>query len=130
MAVAPAADPATGIPESPATLNRFRHTVASLLRSGAILALLLMVAGLGLAYATGGSVLSPGSLAGRSVAGALRSGGPSALILAGLIVLVLTPVARVGASFAMFTMARDRPFMAITALVLVLLAGTVLVGVL
>jgi uncharacterized membrane protein len=48
---------------------------------------------------------------------------------AGLIVLIATPVARVVASVVDFTMSRDWTFTALTALVLVILLGSLMVAI-
>jgi len=109
-------------------MPRFRHLVGWVLRGGVVLAAILLMAGLILAYANGSSVSSPSSLTRATFAHTLASGGPSGLLLAGLLVLVLTPVARVALSCVSFALARDSPFVAITALVLSLLTGTIVVG--
>jgi uncharacterized membrane protein len=57
----------------------------------------------------------------RSVSGVIHNAGPSncpAVIQLGLLVLILTPVARVAFSLAGFAMERDRTYMALTAIVL------------
>jgi uncharacterized membrane protein len=111
----------------PASLRRF---VGHLLRGGVLLSAALMVGGLADGYATGRSVGLPTRLTGGTLVRLLSAGGPEALLLAGLLVLVLTPVARVVISFLEFLSVGDRAFAAITAIVLALLAGTAIVGVL
>ncbi|MEW6045060.1 MAG: DUF1634 domain-containing protein [Bacillota bacterium] len=64
---------------------------------------------------------------GDVIAGALQ-GRPAAVIQAGLLVLLLTPVFRVAASVAIFAAQRDRTFTLVTLAVLALLVGGFLLG--
>jgi uncharacterized membrane protein len=60
----------------------------------------------------------------RSVSGVLHAAGPSncpAIIQLGLLLLILTPVARVAFSLAGFALERDRTYIELTAIVLVIL---------
>ena len=60
----------------------------------------------------------------RSVTGVIHAVGPSncdAVIQLGLLLLILTPVARVSFSLAGFAWERDRTYVALTAVVLVIL---------
>jgi uncharacterized membrane protein len=49
------------------------------------------------------------------------TGRPTSLVRLGVLVLILTPVARVAMTLALFLVQRDRAFVALTAFVLVLL---------
>lgn len=111
----------------PAALRRL---VGHLLRGGVLLSAGLTALGLAYAYVSGVSVGAPTPLTGGTIVHIVRAGGPEALLVSGLLVLVLTPVARVVVSFVEFVAVRDRAFAAITAIVLALLAGTAIVGVL
>ena len=60
----------------------------------------------------------------RSVTGVMHSAGPSncpAVIQLGLLLLILTPVARVAFSLAGFALERDRTYMVLTSIVLAIL---------
>jgi uncharacterized membrane protein len=60
----------------------------------------------------------------RSVSGVLHAAGPSdcqAIIQLGLLLLILTPVARVAFSLAGFALEHDRTYMVLTYIVLVIL---------
>jgi uncharacterized membrane protein len=106
--------------------------LAHLLRAGVVVSAALVGLG-GLRYLTDhGSAAPPGRLFTgepvdlRQVAGilhgAVRFHG-RALIMAGLLVLIATPVARVGASLIAFLEQRDRTYAALTAFVLAVLAA-------
>ncbi|MCI4331346.1 MAG: DUF1634 domain-containing protein [Thermoplasmata archaeon] len=108
----------------------FPQLVGAVLRGGVVLSAILFALGVFLAYTGGAAIMAPARLTGSQFASELRSGGPTALILGGLIVLVLTPLLRVVISFLMFLRVGDRAFSAITAIVLAVLAGTIVIGVL
>jgi uncharacterized membrane protein len=60
----------------------------------------------------------------RSVKGVIHAAGPSncsAVIQLGLLLLILTPVARVAFSLAGFALERDRTYIALTSIVLAIL---------
>ena len=60
----------------------------------------------------------------RSVAGVIHAAGPSncpAVIQLGLLLLILTPVARVAFSLVGFALERDRTYIALTSIVLAIL---------
>ncbi len=104
--------------------------VSRVLRSGVVLGGLLLAVGIVWEAAVGhGSLLT--SLApttGPGLARFIGNGGPSALVLLGVLVLVVTPIGRVGLSAALFAAGRDRPFALITLFVLAILGATILVG--
>jgi uncharacterized membrane protein len=58
----------------------------------------------------------------------VRQGEGQAIIMAGLLVLIATPVARVALSVIIFIIARDRLYTAITATVLLILLVSFAVG--
>ncbi len=64
----------------------------------------------------------------RAVADGLRSGQGQAIVAVGLLLLILTPVMRVGVSIAAFARERDWAFGAITTLVFALLILSFLLG--
>jgi uncharacterized membrane protein len=60
----------------------------------------------------------------RSISGVLHAAGPSncqAIIQLGLLLLILTPVARVAFSLAGFALEHDRTYLGLTSIVLVIL---------
>ena len=107
-----------------------RRWVASVLRGGVILASALLIIGLILWAIEGappegtGGVLGGGS----TLTAGISSGPAFAFLVTGLLVLVLTPLARVGVALGLFAQARDRAFALISAFVLVVLLLSVLLG--
>ena len=76
------------------------------------------------AEATAFSVFRGESSTLRSVSATLRGalhGDPRAVVQLGLVLLIATPVARVALTLAAFAAQRDRMYVAMTALVLILL---------
>ena len=106
------------------------QVIGRLLQAGVILASIVVIFGATLllvrhgAEATTFSVFRGGSSQLRSVraviVGALH-GDPRAIVQLGLVLLIATPVARVALTLAAFAAQRDRLYVAMTALVLVLL---------
>ena len=114
------------------TAERFRGVVSLILLLGVSLAAVLIAVGFVGAIAVGWS----GSLAGvaggtvaastdfGSVAANLRALRPLGFAQLGLIVLILTPVARVAVSVAGFWLEGDRLYVVITAIVLGILLAS------
>lgn len=109
-----------------------RGLVSRLLRAGLLVGSVLMALGV-LGFVADGVGLGPPDVA----VGLREALGPSLLALdprafayVGLLVLLATPLTRVGVSVALFAAAGDRAFTALTVLVLALLLTTVAVGVL
>lgn len=106
------------------------QVVGRLLQAGVIIASIVVVLGATLllvhhgAEPTAFSVFRGGSSHLRSVSatfiGAVH-GDPGAIVQLGLVLLIATPVARVALTLAAFAAQRDRLYVAMTALVLVLL---------
>jgi len=93
-------------------LDRLEHVVGRVLRTGSIASTAILAVGLALAL-----LLPPFSHA-------------QTVIRVGLFVLLLTPVARVVASVFEYTRDRDWLFAALTAIVLAIVVGSLLVGLL
>lgn len=93
-------------------LDRLEHVVGRVLRAGSIASTAILAVGLALA------LLFPPSSHAQTV------------IRVGLFVLLLTPVARVVASVFEYTRDRDWLFAALTAIVLAIIVGSLLVGLL
>ncbi len=106
--------------------------VSRVLRAGVLLAGVLLAVGVIWEAATGqGSLVgSPAPTTGGGLAHLLLLGGPSAMVLLGVLVLAVTPLTRVAISVALFSSARDREFTLITLFVLAVLGATIVVGVL
>jgi uncharacterized membrane protein len=113
------------------TDTRIESIIGSLLRAGVALAAILVAAG-GVWYLAdrGGAELSYAHFAESGGIRALLSlPAPDRLILAGLLVLIATPVARVVFSLVAFALERDREYVAVTAIVLAVLLYSIAVGV-
>jgi uncharacterized membrane protein len=112
------------------TDTRLENIIGNLLRAGVGLAAALVLAG-GLWYLAdnGGAELSYAHFA---ESGGIRTmftlPAPQVLILAGLLVLVATPVARVIFSLLAFVLERDWEYVVLTAVVLAVLTYSILVG--
>jgi uncharacterized membrane protein len=87
-----------------------------------------MIVGMVLLFARGPSsrVVSRWDL--QSLGEGLRTADPSAVLFTGVLVLLATPLVRVGLSAGLFARAGDRDFAGITLLVLALLSLSILVG--
>ena len=107
------------------TDERIEQTIGTLLRTGVAAAAVVVASG-GIWYlvAHGSDLVAYRQFQGehRGLRGIERLSPPEKVILAGLLLLVATPVARVVFSLAAFRMERDRVYMAITLGVLAVLA--------
>ena len=128
------AEPSTGgaapdaTPPPPGLDAAFERVIVRLLRVGILLALGLLVLGF-LLWTAGG--LSGANLLQTSTAISVNTfGGAGALALfLGLIVIILTPVARVGLATVLFARKGDRAFVWFTLFVLAVLLATAVAGV-
>jgi uncharacterized membrane protein len=112
------------------TDTRIETIIGNLLRVGVALAA-LFVAGGGVWYLAdrGGAELSYSHFAeSGGIRALLTLPGPEVLIMAGLLVLIATPVARVMFSMAAFALERDWEYVALTAVVLGVLTYSIVVG--
>ena len=115
--------------------------IATLLRAGVVVSIAIVALGLVVSFARhheyltsrlalarliGPAASAPMSL-GAVVAG-VRAGAGQAVIMAGLLLLIATPVARVAFSIVVFAVERDRLYVAITAVVLIILFISFAVG--
>jgi uncharacterized membrane protein len=115
--------------------------VATLLRVGVLLSIAIIAAGMVITFVHHpdyfssrpalGSLTAPDahfpSTIGEVITG-VRHGSGQAIVTAGLLVLILIPVARVALSIVLFVIERDRLYAAITATVLVVLLISFVVG--
>lgn len=102
------------------------RAVSWLLRSGLVGSALLLAIGLVLQLASGETVSRPMSL-GAEAEGEARSAGEVVMGL-GVVVLALTPVARVLALVGLWVRERDWRFVMVAGVVLVVLGVAVMVG--
>jgi uncharacterized membrane protein len=101
------------------TDDRMDHIIGNLLRAGVMLAAAIVLAG-GLWYLASNGMGAPTYGAFHTHPHGPRTPAET-LMLAGLIILIATPIARVIFSLVAFGINRDRVFVAITALVLAVL---------
>jgi uncharacterized membrane protein len=94
---------------------------------GIALSVALMVTGLLLGVARGAG-LPRGVLPLAEIPGALAALRPAAYLSLGLIVLIGTPFVRVAGSLVIFVRARDRRYVLVTAVVLLIMCLGVLLG--
>jgi uncharacterized membrane protein len=118
---------ATARTEGEARLGR---AIARLLSTGVTLSAVVIAGGLLLYLVEGRSGYPHGAYPRDLVAEwrGLVAGSPYAVITAGLLALILTPVARVATSVVFFVRSRDWTYAAITGTVLVVLLATLLGG--
>ncbi len=114
--------------------NWIDTTIAALLRVGVLLSISIVMLGVvitfihhpnyfasrpGLGALTAPGAQFPSTL--QAVAAGVKRGSGQAIVMAGLLVLIATPVARVAFSIVVFIIEHDRLYVAITATVLVIL---------
>ena len=109
------------------------NAITTLLRIGVLLSVGIIAVGIVIAFVHDpvSFSTSPGphfpNTIGEVIAGA-RHGSGEAVMLAGLLVLIATPVARVALSIVIFVIERDRLYAAITTAVFVILMIAFAVG--
>lgn len=122
-------------------LERVERVISVLLRVGVVVSLLVVVAGTVVSFvhhpaylysATDlGYLTKPGGAVPRTlddVAAGVRAGRGQAIVVAGLLLLVATPVLRVAVAVVAFLLQKDRVFALITAVVLALLLLSFFLG--
>jgi uncharacterized membrane protein len=115
--------------------------IALLLRIGVLLSVLVIAIGMFITFAHHpeyfssrpalGQLTSPGTHFPNTmveVVHGVRSGKGQAIMMAGLLILIATPVARVALSVVIFIIERDRLFTAITSAVFAILMISFMVG--
>jgi uncharacterized membrane protein len=138
MAVQAATEPNT--PAQDEAIRKTELAISRLLRGGVALSILLVLVGSIVTFAHHPDYLTKSDdLAGLKVSNAFPTTipamvrglrhfeGPS-IVMAGLLVLVATPVARVAASIVAFSQQKDRAFVIITSIVLTLLLTSLVLG--
>jgi uncharacterized membrane protein len=118
-------------PSSNALPSGMRWLVSRILWVGTTLSAALLAIGLAILYLrTGGSpTMGPVAPPFRSLLVDIAHLDPYAVLWLGLLVLVLTPLARVLVTVWLFSVDRDRAFAAMTIFVLLVLLASVVVGV-
>ena len=112
------------------TDRRLEVIISVLLRTGVMISAAVVLLGGGCYLAKHGQeqsayrVFQGAAPTYRSVSGVIHAAGPSdcqAVIQLGLLLLILTPVARVAFSLAGFALEHDRTYMVLTSIVLLIL---------
>ena len=116
---------------SPGASSHLAASVQRVLRIGILAAALLLAIGLALLIARGLPPLAaaPSHVSLEGLPGGLASGQGRAFVLLGVMVLLLTPLARVVLSVATFAREGDRDFTIITVFVLAILITSLALGV-
>jgi uncharacterized membrane protein len=123
------------------TVESIENLIGHVLRIGVGISLLVIVTGTSISFVHHPdyvrsredlkALTSPGANASPSVsavvAGVLEGRG-QALVMGGLLLLIATPVARVGVSVVVFLVQRDLVFVAITTVVLAALLASFMIG--
>lgn len=105
---------------------RLRASVATTLRIGMLLAVACIGVGIVAGLVTGDGLDVDES---QGLAGALLAGRPGSIVLFGVLLLTLTPVAQMIASAIGFGRAGDRRYLLIALVVLALLLGSLVIAV-
>ena len=116
-------------------------SIVTVLRTGVVLSILVIVTGMTVTFVhhpeyfssrpalgalTEANAHFPSTL--TEIIAGLRRGRGQAMVMAGLLILIATPVARVALSVVIFLIARDRLYILITAVVLAILFLSFAVG--
>lgn len=109
-------------------LRRAELLISGVLRGGVALSIGILVLGVVLFFVGGGTDTQPPAQTLADVAQGVLAGSPLATIMLGLLVLLVTPVLRVLVSIAAFALEHDWRYVAITTLVLVILAISFVLG--
>ncbi len=108
-------------------MEPIERTIHGILLCGIALSVALMAAGLVLAVARGGGL--PRAVVPLSeLPGALAALRPAAYLSLGLVVLIGTPFVRVAGSLVVFARERDRRYVLVTAIVLLVMCASVVLG--
>ncbi len=107
--------------------DRFTRLLAQEMRGGLVIASGLLLAGLAL-WSASWPASGSDPLAGANLVVSPSAGAWAILVVAGLVVLAITPVVRVLVSAVFFGRRGDRRYVYLTTFVLVVLAASALVG--
>ena len=115
--------------------------IGSLLRGGVMISVFIVLAGLSITFIHHpeyfssrpalGELTQPGAHFPSTIAdvvSGVRGGSGQAIVMAGLLLLVATPVARVALSIVIFLIERDRLYVLITTVVLLILVIAFVTG--
>jgi uncharacterized protein len=131
----PAVEISQGDPKKPIQVKEYTSRIIGwILRGGVILSATIILIGLLLLLLHPGGILGPGVSLGvfPHTLGQVWSGllllQPQAIIVLGLLFLIATPVITVTTSIVAFAVERDRRFVVIAMIVLVILITSLLIG--
>lgn len=128
-------------PLKPSNIGAVEIWVSHLLRAGVVISLVLIAAGTLVTFwhhreymtsstsireLTGAGWEFPHDL--RAVAASAFAGSGRGLVVAGLLVLICTPILRVALTLVVFLIEKDRAYVVLSAIVLALLAMSFLLG--
>ena len=108
-------------------MEPIERTIHGILLCGIALSVALMAAGLVLAVARGAG-LPRAVVPLAELPGALAALRPAAYLSLGLVVLIGTPFVRVAGSLVVFARERDRRYVLVTAIVLLVMCASVVLG--
>jgi len=108
-------------------MDPVERVVSLVLRGGIVVSVALMVFGLVLG-AVGGNGLPSGAVSLEDLRARLADLDPAAYLSLGLISLITTPFVRVAGSLVAFAFEGDRRYVVVTAIVLVVMCLSVLLG--
>lgn len=138
MADLPAADPRSGTPARLRQDQKVERIIGALLQTGVLLSILVALIGMTLYLGQAGRQVAdfqvfrgePFDLrSAPAIVAAALAGRREAIIQLGVVILIATPIARVLLSLVAFALQRDRTYVVVTLIVLVvLLAGLFGVG--
>lgn len=111
----------------PHEMDAVERMVNRVLGAGVAVSVAFMLAGVVLVVARGGG-LPPHAPSFRELAPGLGTADPAAYLSTGLLVLIATPFARVAGSVIVFALERDRRYVALTTVVLLVMCAGVLLG--
>lgn len=111
-------------------IERTELTIAKLLRVGVLLSAAVILAGLVLYLITGASGYANDLYPTNPllILSGVLTLKPYAIILTGLFILILTPIFRVGVSIIIFIKEKDKLYILITSLVLIILIVSLILG--
>ncbi|MEG2338298.1 MAG: DUF1634 domain-containing protein [Clostridium sp.] len=102
--------------------------IIRVLRVGVVISSLIIILGISLLFITGNSDFNTDNISFSMVFTSAANLHPSYIIMIGLLVLILTPVFRIIASLIMFYNQKDRTYVCITIIVLIILSISFLIG--
>lgn len=122
-------------------VRRVELIISRVLRAGVVTSLVVIVVGMAMAFAGHASLLHSATVERKLTSGnarfarspstmlaELRAGEGRGVVSLGLVILLLTPVVRVGVSIVTFLYQHDRAFVGVTCFVLAILVASFVLG--